>query len=265
MIGLFDSGLGGLTVVRRVRERLPKADLVFFADQAHVPYGDRAPADLDRLMRANMSWLDARGVEAIVVACNTSCAIADAYGWPPTRARIFDLIESATVALQRAGAHRIGIVATAATARSGAYGRRVRAAVAGSEVFEVAAPALVPLVEAGKIAGEEPREAVAAVCSQLPPDLDAVVLACTHYPVLEEHFIAALGSGVPLIDPALVHAERVAAFVGASGGAEGSGTTRYYTNGDVALFRRNVARIVNEAEPLVEECAALALELDGRA
>ena len=70
MIGLFDSGLGGLTVVRRVREHLPKADLVFFADQAHVPYGDRTHEDLLHLLRANLSWLDAQEVEAIAMACN---------------------------------------------------------------------------------------------------------------------------------------------------------------------------------------------------
>ena len=265
MIGIFDSGLGGLTVVRRVRERLPHADLVFFADQAHVPYGDRTPEDLDRLMRANVAWLDARGVEAIVVGCNTSCAIADAYGWPESSAAIFDLINSATIALQRANARRIGIVATAATVRSGAYGRRIREAIPQSEVWEVAAPALVPLVEAGRIAGDEPRDAVADVCTQLPRELDAVVLACTHYPVLAEHFTAALGAGVRQIDPAFVQADRVAALVESRGHADERGTTRYVTNGDVALFRHNVARITNETNPLVEESAALAFELDGRA
>ncbi len=258
MIGLFDSGLGGLTVVRRVRERLPRADLLFFADQAHVPYGERAPDELDRLMRSNVAWLDARNVDAIVVACNTSCAVADAYGWPQTHAEIFDLIDSATIALQRASARRIGVVATSATVRSGAYGRRIRNAIADAEVWEVAAPALVPLVEAGRITGDEPRVAVAEVCAQLPDDLDAVVLACTHYPVLAEHFGGALGVDVLQIDPALIHAERVAALIDREGGGEGSGTTRYVTNGDVALFRRNVASIMGEAQPLVEERATLA-------
>jgi len=80
MIGLFDSGLGGLTVVRAVRERLPQANLLFFADQAHVPYGDRAPDDLHRLLSANLAWLDEQGAAAIVIGCNTSCAIAERYG-----------------------------------------------------------------------------------------------------------------------------------------------------------------------------------------
>ncbi len=265
MIGLFDSGLGGLTVVRRVRELLPRADLLFFADQAHVPYGDRTPDDLDRLMRANIAWLDARGVDRIVVACNTSCAIADTYGWPTVRAEIFDLIDSAVIAVRRTNARRIGVVATAATIRSGAYGRRLRAALPGSEVWEVAAPTLVPLVEAGKIAGDEPRAAVAEACAHLPRELDAVVLACTHFPVLAEHFTAALGAHVPQIDPALVQAERVAQAVERAGMTAEAGRTRYVTNGDAALFAPNVARITGEANPSVEEFAAPAFEFDGRA
>ena len=247
MIGLFDSGLGGLTVVRRVRERLPNADLLFFADQAHVPYGDRTPEDLHRLLQANLEWLDSREPEAIVMACNTSCAIADLYGWPQTRAVVFDLIDSATLAVRKEGAQRVGVIATAATVRSGAYGRRIRRAVPGCEVIEIAAPALVPLVEAGKIEGEETRFAVADVCANLPDELDAVVLACTHYPVLDRHFAAILGEGVLRIDPAFVQAERVAALLEERQIADESGSTEYVTNGDEELFRENVARLMAPA------------------
>jgi glutamate racemase len=239
----LDSGLGGLTVVRRVRERMPDADLVFFADQAHVPYGPRTPDDLHDLLVQNLLWLEARDLDAIVIACNTSCAIADRYGWPATRAPIFDLIDSATVALRGSDARRIGVVATAATVRSGAYGRRIRDAIPGSEVVEIAAPALVPLVEAGEIEGDAARAAVADVCANLPADVDTVVLACTHYPILDAHFQAVLGPSVVRIDPAFVQADRVAAFLGERG-ASGSGTTEYVTNGDEALFRRNIARLM---------------------
>lgn len=252
MIGVFDSGLGGLTVVRRVREALPSSDIVFFSDQAHVPYGDRTPEELYALLDANLQWLDARHVDAIVMGCNTSCAIADTYGWPATRAEVFDLIDSATIALQRAGALRIGIVATAATVRSGAYGRRIRNAIHNSEVWEVAAPRLVPLVEAGELTGENTRAAVAEACSQLPADLDAVVLACTHYPILDEHFAALLGPKVTRIDPALIQAQRVAELQARDGAIEESGHTRYVTNGDLALYRENVARLTGETNP---DCA----------
>jgi glutamate racemase len=253
VIGLFDSGLGGLTVIRRVRERLPDVDLLFFADQANVPYGGRAPDDLLALLKSNLAWLDERGVEAIVMACNTSCAIADVYGWPPTQAEVFDLLDSATIALQHAGAHRVGVVATEATVRSGAYGRRIRNAIHQSEVWEVAAPELVPLVEAGEIESESARTAVARACAALPPDLDAVVYGCTHYPVLERHFTAALAPNVRLIDPAVVQAARVAEFLQLEEAPAGSGTTRYVTSGDPARFRVNVARIMEERTPVVLE------------
>jgi glutamate racemase len=248
MIGLFDSGLGGLTVVKRVRERLPNADLVFFADQAHVPYGDRTHDDLLRLLRANLAWLDEQGVEAIAMACNTSCAIAERYGWPETRATVLDLIDSAATAVERSGWKKVGVVATAATVGAGSYGRTLRARIPGIDVVEVPAPALVPMVEAGKIAGDEPREAVAHVCDNLPIDLEAVVLGCTHYPVLAEHFIAALGPDIALIDPATIQAERAAALLGDR--ANGGGTTRYVTNGDLAAFRQNIIRMMRVPDPL---------------
>jgi glutamate racemase len=240
VIGLFDSGLGGLTVLARIRERMPSADVLFFADQANVPYGDRTHAELLELVAANLERLDARGVDAIVTACNTSCAVAERYGWPGSRAPVLDLIESAAIAVQRGGFRRAGVVATAATVGAGSYGRTIRAKVGGIDVVEVPAPALVPLVEAGSVEGDEARAAVAEVCAHLPHDLDALVFGCTHYPVLEQHFRAVLGDSVTLVDPAIVQAERAAALLGER--AQGRGTTEYLTSGDKAAFLRNVAR-----------------------
>ena len=252
MIGLFDSGLGGLTVIRRIRERLPSADIVYFADQAHVPYGDRDPEELLELLAANLAWIDAAGADAIVMACNTSCAIGERYGWPSTRAPILDIIDSAATAVQRAGHRRIGVIATAATVSAGSYGRTLRSAVPGAEVWEVAAPRLVPMIEAGRITGSEPRAAVTAVCRRLPKDLDAVIYGCTHYPVLEPQFAAALGRGVALVDPAVMQAERAAALMLGRELAEEAGTTRYVTSGDPVAFKANIARLIGDPAPHVE-------------
>jgi glutamate racemase len=243
VIGLFDSGLGGLTVLARVRERMPSADIVFFADQANVPYGDRTHADLLELLQANLTRLDARGVDAIVMGCNTSCAVAERYGWPVTRAAVLDLIESAAIAVERGGFKRVGVVATAATVGAGSYGRTIRARVGGIDVVEVPAPALVPLVEAGTTEGEIPRSTVAEVCGHLPLELDVLVFGCTHYPVLESHFRAVLGDGITLIDPAFMQAERTAELLGNR--ANGSGSTEYTTSGDETTFLANVARILS--------------------
>jgi glutamate racemase len=221
---------------------MPSADIVFFADQANVPYGDRTHAELLELLQANFARLEARGVDAIVMACNTSCAVAERYGWPKTRAPVVDLIESAAIAVDRGGFVRVGVVATAATVGAGSYGRTIRARVGGIDVVEVPAPALVPLVEAGAIEGQRPRAAVAEVCGHLPLDLDALVFGCTHYPVLESHFRAVLGDGIALIDPAFTQAERTAELLG--GRAQGSGSTEYTTSGDEVAFLANVARFL---------------------
>jgi glutamate racemase len=244
VLGLFDSGLGGLTVLQRLHETLPQHDIVFFADQRHVPYGDRTSAELVDLLNANVELLDARHVDAIVMACNTSCATAAREGWPPAKAAILDLIESAAIAVEAAGYKRIGVVATTATIGTRAYTQKIRDRVRSADVFEVAAPALVPLVEAGKLEGEEPRAAVAAVCAQLPRDLDAVLLACTHYPLLDAHFAAALGSGVARIDPAIVHAERAAAIATHEGFAAGTGSIICITSGDPVRFRAAVTNVL---------------------
>jgi len=243
VIGLFDSGLGGLTVLARVRERLPVVDAIFFADQANVPYGDRTHAELLVLLRANLARFDEYGVDVVVMACNTSCAIAERYGWPSSRAPVLDLIDSAALAVERGGFRRVGVVATAATVGAGSYGRALRARVGGIDVVEVPAPALVPLVEAGELEGTRARAAVAEVCSHLPLDLDALVYGCTHYPLLQAHFGAALGSDVALIDPAIVQAERAAALLGER--THGGGRTTYLTSGDERAFHANVARLTS--------------------
>jgi glutamate racemase len=254
MIGLFDSGLGGLTVVRRIRELLPHHDQVFLSDQAHVPYGDRTASEILRLATQNLRWLEMQQVAAIVMACNTSCSIAEERGYPRLSVPVLDLIESAAISVRDAGFRKIGVVATAATVRTGAYTRKIRALLPDARVSEVAAPALVPLVESGEIDGDVPRRAVADVCAGLPRDLDAVLLACTHYPILDPHFAAVLGAGVARVDPAIEQAGRAAALVAARGIPPGSGRVRYVTTGPVDAFHRNVAAIMAH-EPLCEAIA----------
>ncbi|MDP9018211.1 MAG: glutamate racemase, partial [Candidatus Eremiobacteraeota bacterium] len=240
MLGIFDSGLGGLSVVRRVRERLPHHELLFFADQAHVPYGERSAQDLARLLAINVAWLNQAGASLIVMGCNTSCAIGQQFGWPASAVPILDLIESAAIGVQEAGMKRIGVVATSATVRTRAYTRALQTRVPGVEVTEVAAPALVPLVEAGKAGTQEAHLAVAQVCAELPSDLDAVVLACTHYPILDAHFGDALGESVVRIDPAFMQAERAVEHARDNVLAIGLGATHYVTNGDLEAFRTSV-------------------------
>jgi len=240
-------------VLRELHAKLPRHDIVFFSDQAHVPYGDRGVPELVGFLRANIMFLDERGADAIVMACNTSCATASQQGWPRSRATIVDLIESAAIAIEHSEYKRIGVIATSATARSGAYTKAILARVPGAAVVEIAAPALVPLVEAGKLEGPEPRAAVAAVCAQLPRDLDAVILACTHYPLLNSHFAAVLGDRIARVDPASVQAERAAAMAADEGFAPGTGAITCITTGDPERFRSAVTATLGELPEITFE------------
>ncbi|HEY0798190.1 MAG TPA: glutamate racemase [Candidatus Baltobacteraceae bacterium] len=249
MLGIFDSGLGGLTVLLHVREELPGEDLLYYADQAHVPYGDKNTDELRSYLTSNIAYLQRQGVDAIVMGCNTSCAIAAQFGYPPADVPILDLIEAAAQAVAQSGALRVGVVATAPTVRSGAYAAAIHRLVPGAQVQEVAAPALVPLVEAGHRSGPLARAAVADACSAFVGKLDAVVLACTHYPLLDSEFAAVLGPGTVRIDPSVAQAKRAVAFVrnrGAQAPAPGApaGRIRYVTSGDLTAFRANLREIV---------------------
>jgi len=229
--------LGGLTVLRRVRARLPAEDIVYLADQAHVPYGDRTVAELHSYLVDNIAYLEACGVDAIVMGCNTSCAVAAREGWPAASVPVLDLIAAAAAAVVASGATRVGVLATSATAKSGAYGNAVRALDPDISVEEVGAPALVPLVEAGRTTGSEARAAVESACAPFRAPLDALVLACTHFPFLDEHFAAVLGEGVVRIDPSAAQAERAVDFARSRGPRAETGRTRYVTTGALDAFR----------------------------
>jgi glutamate racemase len=236
-------------VLRHVRERLPTEDIVYLADQAHVPYGDREEDELVALLAHNVALLEAEGVEAIVMGCNTTCAVASLRGWPGTDVPIFDLIAAAAADVAASGARGVGVLGTAATVRSGAYGAQIRALVPHARVQEVAAPRLVPLVEAGVTHGAAARAAVLEAVAPFALPLDVLVLACTHYPLLDAFFAEVLGPAVRRIDPARTQAERVVRWRQAAGrrGPERGprrGGTRYLTTGSLETYRESLLEIV---------------------
>jgi len=256
ILGIFDSGLGGLTVVRRVRALLPNVDIVFLADQAHVPYGDRTTDDLAGLLAQNVAYLAAAGANAIVMGCNTTCAVAAERGWPDAGIPILDLIDAAAEAVAVSGARRVGVLATAATTRTGAYGNAIRARKPAVHVEEIAAPRLVPLVEAGTLSGPLARSAVVDAVAGFA-EIDALVLACTHYPLLDDEFAAVLGSNVLRIDPAFAQAERAAAFARLQVAESGrGGRTRYLTTGALDPFRRVIQTLGASVGDIVEHVSA---------
>lgn len=256
MLGLYDSGLGGLTVLAALRAAGIDQDVVYFADQAHLPYGDKTDAQLHGFLAENLTLLGELRVDAVVTACNTTCAVAERLGWPRTDVPVLDLIATAGASFAGTAYRRIGVVATVATIRSGAYERAIRAAAPDAQLFALAAPALVPIVERGATDTADARAAVAAVVAELPRELDALVYGCSHYPLLDRWFAAALAPGVARIDPAHAQAAAAVRLVAQRGLAPGSSTTTYYTNGDANAFETAVRRWTGDATGRV---AALAV------
>jgi glutamate racemase len=222
-IGVFDSGLGGLTVARAIRATLPGEDILYLGDTARVPYGARSPRTILRYARACARLLERRGIKVLVVACNTVSAVALEMLRVELDLPVLGVIEpGARAAVAASQSHKIGVLGTASTIASGAYPRAVAALSSRAEVFPVAAPLLVPLVEEGWLDGEEPQLAVQRYLARLAPAaVDTLVLGCTHYPmlrpVIEQVARATLGHGARVVDSAEATAHELVSFLAARG------------------------------------------------
>jgi glutamate racemase len=247
-IGIFDSGVGGLTVMRAVRERLPAEDLIYLGDTARVPYGNKSAATVGRYAVEDAQFLLGKGVKMIVVACNTASALAA----PALRAQfpevpILGMIgPGARAAVAATRNRRIGIIATAATIGSGAYEKRVRETFdAGGDdapvhIVSKACPLFVPLVEEGETNSEIARLVAAKYLTSLRGDgIDTLVLGCTHYPLLKPVIAATMGPQVTLVDSAEAAAAETAQWLSASGllrNAEGPGDEQFYVTDAAQRF-----------------------------
>jgi glutamate racemase len=249
-VAMYDSGLGGLTVLAALRALEPSADVVYLADTAHLPYGDRTLDDIARLAANNISRLLEHDPRLIVVACGSSCSAFDAHGWPSAPVPLVGLVEhSARAAVDASASGNIGVVATQATAKSGVFGRAIRRLRPDARVVEAGAPALVPIVEAGD--AREPRAAIAVAQACKPFEAahcDALVLGCTHFPLLQEWFAQTLGPGVKLVDPAQTCAQEAAKLL--LGGASGEARLIVEVTGDAESFARHAAAL--GAPPITE-------------
>jgi len=209
-IGVFDSGVGGLTVVRALTRRLPREPLLYLGDTARLPYGTKSPETVARYTARNVAFLVERGVKAIVVACNSASATAlDTLAAPVP---IWGVIQpGAKAALSRSRNRRIGVIATEATILSDAYRRTLLSMDPGVEVFSRACPLFVPLVEEGWEDGSVTREIARRYLEPLREEgVDTLILGCTHYPLLTPTLRAVMGDDVTLVDSASAVAESVA-------------------------------------------------------
>jgi glutamate racemase len=203
-IGVFDSGIGGLTVAHALMRRLPNESIVYFGDTARVPYGPKSPDTVRRYSREIAAYLAGEGIKSLVVACNT----ATAHALPVLRADlpmpVIGVIEPGARAAVRATRHgHIGVIGTAGTIKSGAYERAIRELDPSVRITARACPLFVPLVEEGWVDQEATRMiAREYLAPLLREEVDTLVLGCTHYPLLKPLLADELGPAVTLIDSA---------------------------------------------------------------
>ena len=210
-IGVFDSGVGGLTVVRELLHQLPHESLVYFGDTARVPYGNKSPDTVRRYAREILGFLVERDVKMVVVACNTVSAVALDVVQKRARMPVVGVIVPGAEAAGRATTKkRIGVIGTYATINSNSYTNALRHIDATIKTFPQPCPLFVPLAEEGWV--DHPVTQMVAREYLFPltvQKIDTLILGCTHYPVLREAIAAAIGSSVTLIDSGAATAEEV--------------------------------------------------------
>src|SRR5918996_2648318 len=242
-IGVFDSGMGGLTVLHECLVPLPHEDFVYLGEGARLPYGPRPLEEIRRFAAEIAAFLEGQGVKLIVAACNSATAAA----LPDLQRRlsvpvIGVLAPEAHAAVLATRNRRIGLLATEATVASGRYAELVHALDAGAELLPVACPRLVPLIEGDDPFGEETAEAVRAYATPLrEAGVDTVILGCTHYPLIRPILQRVFGRGVTLVFSAEETAREVAETLerkGIENDPQREGTARFLTTGDTDVFRR---------------------------
>ncbi len=265
-IGLYDSGLGGLSVVREVLRQLPGEAVHYLGDTARVPYGGRQQAELVTFNREILAYLASEGAKAILVACNTSCATALDAVRPESPVPVVGLIDAGARSAVATG-KRIAVLATEATVRTGAYDRAIKALNPTAKVVSVACPGLVPVVEAGLWEGPEAEHAVAEALAPLRGSLiDAAVLGCTHYPLLAPVIGRVLGSSVALVNPAVEAVRELTWILGERNllaDAQRQASHQFAVTANEEAFARLASRILGMPSPPVRQIFLDTLRLAG--
>jgi glutamate racemase len=264
-IGVFDSGVGGLTVLAELRRRLPAESTIYLGDNARAPYGPRPADEVRAFTLESVAWLLAEDVKLLVLACNTATAQALPLVRELARVPVLGVVRPGAVAAAastRAG--HVGVIATAGTVASGAYAAAVGEADPRLAVTQLACPELVPMVEAGQLSGPIAEAAVRGYLGKLfavDGEIDTLLLGCTHYPLLRPLIERVAGPRVAVVDSAFTTALAAEDLLDALGGrtpSEGAGMNRIVTTGDVATFTAVAGTVFGGALPPVEQAVVAA-------
>lgn len=265
LIGVFDSGVGGLTVAEQIDRELPGVPFIFFGDTQHVPYGNRSAAEVVSLIDKVCHHLIKSGAKVLVMACNTSSALAFDHvaAWSP--APIIGIIDEAAKAAVRATRNgRIGVMANPLTAASGAYEKacaqacadaslKGKMSVSSISVTPIGCPKLVPLIEKGEVSGREAREAVLEYLRPLQEvGVDTLILGCTHYPFVRPVIEELAGTELKIIDPACYVVERLRELGFNSDSSDVKASRLYQASGSAADFAKIGSQLLGHSIGPVE-------------
>ena len=239
-VGIFDSGLGGLTAVRTLRRLLPDENLLYFGDTARMPYGARPVAMLRKMAQQDLDFVASKGAKCILAACGTVSSTApDVLACHPVRT--FDVLSSTVREAAKHPERSIGVIATAACISSGAFQKALAEACPGTEITAIACPAFVPLIESGHYDAEDGalRDAVAEYLAPLrDKGVEALILGCTHYGLIEEAIRRFLGDRPHVIEASACAAHELADWLRREELCGGTGEEHFYTSGSTEDFSR---------------------------
>lgn len=232
-IGLFDSGLGGLSVLDRMAASFESdkvKEFIYVGDTARCPYGDRPAREISLFVEQIVSWLMRQNVDGIVMACNTSAAIALDTAKSVAKVPVYDLISPASAYVARTY-RKVGVMATSSTIRSKAFSRGIHAINKDVKVIEMACPDLVPIIESGQVGSQKSALALTQYARKLLSEkVEAVVLGCTHFPFLKDQLVDLIGNEIAIIDPAEILVAHINGRNGKS--ANGGQPSNAYTASD---------------------------------
>jgi glutamate racemase len=257
-IGMFDSGVGGLTVFEQVTKLLPNESIVFLADTARVPYGGRPPAEILKINREILDYLMMLGCKFIIMACGTSSSIAFPVMKNIYKVPMLGMIEGGSrMAVSATKKGRIGVIATAGTINSGAYQAEIKGLKKDAEVFGVPCPLLVPLIEGGFANSDETARVLKDYLKPLiEKKIDTLILGCTHYPHVINPIREILGSGVTIINPAeevAKEAKEMLIHLKLASNSPEAPKHRFLVTANGPAFRETASRLLGRPIPAVEE------------
>jgi len=250
-IGMFDSGLGGLSVLQILMKELPNEGVIYFADTARVPYGGRPPQEIVKINYEIIDYLIEQGIKLLVMACGTSSSIAYPVVKEKYKLPIVEIVTpGARAAVKATGTGRIGLIATVGTVDSGAFQREIKAIRADAEVFAQGCPLFVPLIEGGFIGAEETKRVAREYLKPiLKEKIDTLILGCTHYPFLSKIIQEIAGPGVVLVNPgeeAVSEAKELLKKNDLLHSGKRSGSNTYLVSGSLSQFKEMGSRLMGK-------------------